>query len=126
MEREAPWPLAEVQDHGRLSSRFDLATWHKDGGGLLRPLKTCGQPAPTPFARRWGSRISWIRPHPQRRLRPSVCFGSVSALVEQGARSVAGGLAGGLCHWERSTGRDSHAPAHWEMESLKWAKSICY
>ena len=43
MEREAPWPLAEIQDHGRLSSRFDLATWQKDGGGLLRPLKTCWQ-----------------------------------------------------------------------------------
>ena len=41
VEREAPWPLAEIQDPGRLSYRFDLATWQKDGGGLLRPLKTC-------------------------------------------------------------------------------------
>ena len=41
VEREAPWPLAEIQDHWRLSYRFDLAAWQKDGGSLLRPLKTC-------------------------------------------------------------------------------------
>ena len=53
MEREAPWPLAEIQDHGRLSFRFDLATWQKDGVGLLRPLKTCWQ-LPRPLSREDG------------------------------------------------------------------------
>ena len=60
---------------------------------IRAPAKDLLATAPTPFARRWGNRISWIRPHPQRRLRPSVCFGSVSGLGEQGARPGAGGIS---------------------------------
>ena len=114
VEREVPWPLAEIQDHGRLSSRFDLATWQKDAGVVYSTRQRLAGNCTDPFREKMGEQ-DFLDSTASARLRLSVCFGSALGLGEQGARPLAGGLAGDLCHWERSTGRDSHAPTHWEM-----------
>ena len=48
MEGDAPWRLARIQGHGRLSVRFDRATWHKLPGWSSPPAKdllaTCTGP----------------------------------------------------------------------------------
>ena len=99
-ERDASWPLAEIQVHGRVSVRFDHATWHKRRGWSPPPAKDLlGTCTDDPCIEKMGGGggggggglqdfLGWTALSAQT---STECLGSVPGLGE--ARPVARGLA---------------------------------